>query len=1155
MMAHIGTQFRNALISAIYRKSLILSPAARQSSSTGQIVNMFANDTGQLQRLMFFLGMIALAPVQIAICLALIYQQVGNATWVGLGLMIILMPVNVFIFAQMGAIRRVKSKVTDSRVKFMNEILAGIRIIKFYAWEDAFIEKVESIREQEMVLLTRLAYIVAIGFSMILLSVPVVQPILVFYTYVRLGNQLDAATAFTTIALFNFIRMPFAFLPMGLAQWSQAQVALKRMANFLSIDEITDCVAREAIVPTKDSSSKNINDEDEVVVQLDDVYLSWIQEEKEKEESKKTQVSKFPCCWKKAGDKSKLSPPTASNGTKVLHIEGKDTGLSKEKMTVVTELKDSAVTGTPEQTLNTPNSFYQPLQVKEVFEDISLEQSIDGEVQATENGVQQYPTYPPSGQMTSDNTEIASSTLGSSINGDVPTNEEGSVAAIQDVPIAAEEVPVNRSVHTLNGISLEVKRGQLLAIVGPVGSGKSSLLSGLSGEMRLNSGKLALSGSVAYCDQRPWILNATVKDNVIFGKPFDADRFDRAVHASCLEDDIAVLPGGVMTEIGERGINLSGGQKARVALARAVYWDADVYLLDDPLSAVDAHVGQHIFEECILKELAGKTRILVTHHVHLLPRCDMVLVLDDGKIKALGSYLELRYSGVDIDAYVPSHNEEEEAEEKDSMVDSDIGKEKVGTMKEKVKKSDVKASKADNRSSNIIEKEEREEGEVVSSAYTYYLKAGGMWLYALLLVVVLCVAGLDLASSFWLSYWSEVTVRYENRGDELSSSSNIYYLNIYALLSMLGVVGIFVRAIILANHRLGTSLHLHSDLLKSVMGSPIAFFDVTPLGRILNRFSTDITTVDEELSQTISQLVNSMLQCVESFAAVAAATQGTFLALLIPLCALYFRIQKYFRRSSTEIQRLQSISLSPIYADFSQALVGVSTIRAYGMKDEFIRRMEVSVDSNTIAAVFQQLASQWLSIRLDMIGAIITLFVAALAAGAGTNFISPGYLGLALTFATNLTTFLKFAVRMIATAEAQMNSVERIRYYAQQLEQEGMESNLLPPPPDNWPTKGTIEARNMSMRYRDGPLVLNQINFDIHAGEKIGIAGRTGSGKSSLMVGLFRIQELSSGTIYIDGVDCSKVPLKILRSRLGIIPQDPVMFSATVRFNLDPFNK
>eukprot|EP00595_Chromulina_sp_UTEXLB2642_P001483 CAMPEP_0196765106 /NCGR_PEP_ID=MMETSP1095-20130614/7596_1 /TAXON_ID=96789 ORGANISM="Chromulina nebulosa, Strain UTEXLB2642" /NCGR_SAMPLE_ID=MMETSP1095 /ASSEMBLY_ACC=CAM_ASM_000446 /LENGTH=565 /DNA_ID=CAMNT_0042122507 /DNA_START=720 /DNA_END=2418 /DNA_ORIENTATION=+ len=444
----------------------------------------------------------------------------------------------------------------------MNEILNGIRVIKNYAWEQAFHKKINVQRMKELDILKQLAYVSAIGFTIILMAAPILLPVVMFFTYVKLGNKLDSATAFTALSLFNLLQFPFTFLPLGLAMYSQSLVSTRRMLNFFIAEEL------EPYIDTDDSKEQL----DGCVIKLTNVSSSWLTEEV-----------------------VKLTTPNieVDNKNHDAEVKKDDKGI---EMVQLEEGKTYAELPT--------------------IEDTSLEKVDNNNLILT----------------TSDN-------------------------------IPGDKIYINRAINTINNVNLDVKRGQLVAIVGSVGSGKSSFLSTMLGELHLTSGYVRVLGNVSYCDQRPWILNATVKDNILFGKPYDEAKFNSALHAANLYDDIKVLQGGVNTEIGERGINLSGGQKARVALARAVYCDADVYFLDDPLSAVDAHVGQHIFNECIIKTLANKTRILVTHHVHLLHHCDLIVVLEDGSIKACGTYDELSKSGLDISKLVPQIEEANKTDE------------------------------------------------------------------------------------------------------------------------------------------------------------------------------------------------------------------------------------------------------------------------------------------------------------------------------------------------------------------------------------------------------------------------------------------------------------------------------------------------------------
>jgi len=728
---------------------------------------------------------------------------------------------------------------------------------------------------------------------------------------------------------------------------------------------------------------------------------------------------------------------------------------------------------------------------------------------------------------------------------------------------ASEEGSTKVPAITLSDISCTIEAGSLVAVVGEVGSGKSSLLSAILGEMEPIQGSKIYTpqpaggggGYVSYCAQTPWVVNDTVRGNILFGREFDQERYDRVVEACALLDDLIVLPAGDMTEIGERGINLSGGQKARVSLARSMYsTETRVMLMDDPLSAVDAHVGEHIFKNAITGELSnGITRILVTHHVHLLSRCDSVIVLENGRIKHQGKYLDLLAAGVDFAGAIDvskttNTNEEEIAKEEEAVEDSRADKKEEEPLSEKKQAAMRKSGK------NLVAKEEREEGQVAGSAYAQYAKAGGYFTCVACITAAAMGRGAEVGTTFWLAYWSEKGLEAEQQGQTFTAAETNYYVGIYALIGMIGVLGMTVRAIILAVHRLRASKKIHDDITESVMRAPIAFFDVTPTGRILNRFAADMDKLDLELSQSVSQGIATVLNVLGAMAAIIAATKGTFLIPMIPIGYVYYVIQKWFRKTSTATQRLNSVANSPIFTDFSQTLTGTSTIRAYGEEQRFYRKCQASFDTMNASYSLVQLMNSWLGLRLDFLGGMIGAFIGGVAV-ATTDFIPASWLGLALSYSIEVTNFLKHGVRMIATVEAQMNSVERILYYSNNIEPEAPEIVPEKDPKGEWPLNGEIEIKNASMRYRDGPLVLKDLSLRIKKGEKVGVCGRTGSGKSSLMIALFRIAELEKdgGRIVIDGVNTNEIGTSSLRLNLSIIPQDPIVFSNTVRYNLDPF--
>eukprot|EP01040_Poterioochromonas_malhamensis_P013766 gene13766-15176_t len=468
IFAHTGLQFRNILIYVIYRKSLRLSPAARQVSSTGQIINMFSNDTSQLQRFMYFFNVMALAFPTIGVCLYLVYQQMEEATFVGLALIIIVMPMTGVIMGTLNYLRRKKVLFTDIRVKLMNEVLSGIRIIKYYAWEKAFAEKVTLVRDKELELLKVSAYISAVAITIVLQAVPVFLPVVVFFTYVQLGNTLDPARAFTAIAYFNLMQAPFMFLPVGLAQYSQSLVSCKRILTFLESDEL---------VPYVDNSKG----ENGIVIEVKDANLGWVVEnETNSNNALKDSSITLEAIETRAENENKPATPVKSS-------ENKYTKLS-------TGNKDE-----PDPESNENEGDVELANMK----DREAKKLLDQQAQGL----------------------------------------------------------VNRSVHTLRNASFHIKEGELVAVIGSVGSGKSSVLSALLGEMLISSGSIRVHGEIAYCDQRAWVLNDSVQGNILFGKPYDEHKFDTALYAANLEDDIKVLPGGINTQIGERGINLSGGQK------------------------------------------------------------------------------------------------------------------------------------------------------------------------------------------------------------------------------------------------------------------------------------------------------------------------------------------------------------------------------------------------------------------------------------------------------------------------------------------------------------------------------------------------------------------------------------------------------------------
>ncbi|KAK9365725.1 P-loop containing nucleoside triphosphate hydrolase protein [Lipomyces kononenkoae] len=711
----------------------------------------------------------------------------------------------------------------------------------------------------------------------------------------------------------------------------------------------------------------------------------------------------------------------------------------------------------------------------------------------------------------------------------------------------------------LKNISFDAKLGQLACIIGRVGTGKSALLQALLGDLHRECGNVTVRGHVAYCSQVPWIMNATVKENILFGKRFHADFYEKTVYACALVEDFRVLPDGDDTIVGEKGINLSGGQKARLALARAVYARADVYILDDPLSAVDQHVGRHLIDNVLGPNglLATKTKIMATNAIAVLTLADSITMLRDGGIVETGLYSEIltrKDSEIYklVDEFGTHRGQEEVLEETDNTdplaSDGELAG-KFGVALRRASTASFKKPTLDdvsNRRSKQV-KEHSEKGQVKLGVYKEYIKAANVSLVASFLVLVIASNSMSVGGNVWLKQWSDLNTRY---GDNLDTGK---YLGIYLFFGVTGaIVTLFYTLVLWIFCTIEAARKLHDRMLRHVIRSPMAFFDTTPLGRIINRFTADVNRVDEALARVFSSFVTNTCKVFFSIVVVSSANPA-FVLLVVPIAFLYVYYQKFYLRTSRELKRLESVSRSPIYAHFQESLHGVSTIRAYSQVRRFNRTNEYHIDFNNKAYYPSMIARRWLAIRLEFLGSMIifsTALLAMLAIASGR--LSSGLVGLTMSYALQITQSLGAIVRTTVEVEISTVSVERILEYCK-LPCEAPEVIENNRPQKNWPMNGAVEFHDYSTRYRPGlDLVLRDINLTIKPREKVGIVGRTGAGKSSLTLALFRMIEPVGGFISIDRVNTSKIGLRDLRQRLAIIPQDSQAVEGSVRENLDP---
>ncbi|XP_078150842.1 ABC transporter C family member 2-like [Carex rostrata] len=714
---------------------------------------------------------------------------------------------------------------------------------------------------------------------------------------------------------------------------------------------------------------------------------------------------------------------------------------------------------------------------------------------------------------------------------------------------------------TLSNVNLDIPVGSLVAVVGSTGEGKTSLVSAMLGELPAVAGShtsVVIRGTVAYVPQISWIFNATVHDNILFGSSFDPTRYEKAIDVTSLQQDLDLLPGGDLTEIGERGVNISGGQKQRVSMARAVYSDSDVYIFDDPLSALDAHVGRQVFDKCIKDQLRNKTRVLVTNQLHILPYVDRIILVHDGVVKEEGTFEELIDTGelfkklMENAGKMEEQNDDEKEGEKNgtngTKLNGEVAAIDNGTVTDKA---GDKAGMGKEGKSVLIKQEEREKGVVSVKVLSRYKNAlGGLWVVLVLLFCYALTETLRISSSTWLSIWTD-------QSGPKDHSSGFYNL-IYAVICLCQVLVTLSNSYWLIIASLRAAKRLHDAMLSSILKAPMVFFHTNPLGRIINRFAKDLGDIDRNVAVFVNMFLAQISQLLSTFVLIGIVSNMSLWAIM-PLLILFYTAYLYYQSTAREVKRLDSITRSPVYAQFGEALNGLSTIRAYKAYDRMAVINGQSMDNNVRFTLVNMGANRWLGIRLETLGGIAIWFTATFAVMQNQNAVNQkafaSTMGLLLTYALNITNLLTAVLRLASLAENSLNAVERVGNYIDEVPE-------APPviegkrPPVGWPLSGVIEFKEVWLRYRpELPPVLHGISFRIEASEKIGIVGRTGAGKSSMLNALFRIVELEKGSIFIDDCDISKFGLWDLRKMLGIIPQSPVLFSGSVRFNLDPFSE
>lgn len=1190
----LGFRAQGATSCMVFEKILRLSQPVASSYGPGTLINIMQVDTFRYQWCYVHLNFMWSMPVMLLIGVALLYRNIGISAFVPLVVMASMFFLNRFLVRRLMEISRSVSKARDARVKIVTEVLHAIRLVKMLAWEAKLVGIVMNKREDEMAEISNQKFFDVCN-GLIWQGLPAILPLLTFGSYVILGGQLDPGLVFSSLALIDLLRVPMNLFPTALQVIVQISVGTERIQQLLLAEELQalpDYVrhgAAEAELPLNGSADQPTPC-GRPAISLSDAAFKWVR-----------------CA---AGDKN-----DASDGAPSIQQHG-FRRCCGGVLGTVRGLRRSAAT---------------PLLDAGASRDLEL-------------------------------------------------------------GLAEAQLAVPAAPH-LTVTPLDIASGKLVIVAGAVGAGKSTFLAALLNEVPRLWGHVELLGPVAYCAQVPWILHGTIRDNVVLDDEFDEALFDRVTQACALDRDLKELGEGADTVIGERGINLSGGQKARIGLARAAYKCSKtaVYILDDPLSAVDMHVAKHLMEQCLGSEdgiLKNTTRVLVTHQLQFKDRADLLMVLRDGKLtecRPPGDFSdeELLDLGLQADIHSKSNTDPLSpsdcpeipgalppgpltllrassnasdigavAPQLDSAClgwqdeawpqlenDGNTGELNLGAAKDSLRKiqryrsqhpmnrtrntplplhimrcisgpddpsqeMDLLPAKLDLlrnvsepansaqlevgeppcapasarveemheaepievalegadgvQPTDVVEgQEEREVGALSLSVWCTYARVMGPTMVSCLAFAYLATNLTQLGSAWWLKHWSSEAMP--------STEENLAALAVYAMFGLSTVTILSLRLLLFRHTSLRTSEQLHHKLLWAVMRAPMSWIDITPSGRIINRFAQDVQKVDIDLQGTTSAFVDNVLNLSISLAVIGCAVPYVLLVVL-PMLHLYNHVQKRFRQTARELQRLSSTSKSPIFQGLDEAICGVSTLRAYGFQRFFTARnsrrcgLNIRLDFSIVGC------NRWLSTRMKCLGTVpvagVVLAILLQRHVSWLSFsISSSMAGLVLRYTLQLTNNLEGLLQGLTQMELCLVALERITTYARLTPEPWSELQDMWPDGEvetdekpGWPSCGEVRFEGVCMRYRSSlSSVLNGISFTVPGGTSVGVVGRTGAGKSSLLQALFRMCPLDSGVIRIDGEDIWKMGLHTLRRRLAIIPQDPVGFTGTLRFNLDPF--
>ncbi|XP_061773746.1 ATP-binding cassette sub-family C member 8 isoform X1 [Nerophis ophidion] len=1086
-----GIKLRGAIQTKIYNKIMRLctSNISMGELTVAQICNLVAIDTNQLMWFFFLCPNLWAMPVQIVVGVILLYYLLGISALIGATVIAVLAPVQYFVATKLSQTQKSTLEYSSERLKKTNELLRGIKLLKLYAWERIFCDSVEETRSKELTSLQAFAFYTSISIFMNA-AIPIAAVLTTFVVHVHISEDADLspAVAFASLSLFHILVTPLFLLSSVVRSTVKALVSVQKLSEFFSSDEIGDELETR---PTLTLGSNNHNQNRYQAVPLKVV--------------------------------NRKRPPR-DDWNNYASSQGDNEGDGPSLV---------------------------------VDQDICIKIC---------SGFFTWTDGPP----------------------------------------------------TLVNVDIMIPFGKLTMIVGQVGCGKSSLLLAALGEMQRVSGTVTWNSlpnpesegdesptdrdaasdgdikkrcAVAYASQKPWLLNATVVENITFEMPMIKTRYKAVIEACSLQPDIDILPQGDQTEIGERGIILSGGQKQRISVARALYQQTNVVFLDDPFSALDIHLSDHLMQDGILRLLREEKRtvVLVTHKLQYLPQADWIIAMKDGTIQTEGTLKDIQNCEPKLFEQWKTlmHRQDQEFETETvaaSMTDMERKNLRRAMYSREAAKTeddeegdtpwtftmapapgftlmfDETEESLESDDDDSLSQVMRQRATIPWRSCGTYLSSAGVLLLTLLLLSQLLKHSLMVSIDYWLAHWTSHVITAKSDATARNCTlvqdcgfSHSWYLLVFSMLCCLGIILCLATSVAVEWTGLKVAKKLHQNLLNKIILAPMRLFETTPLGSILNRFSTDTNTIDQHIPTTLECLSRSTLLCVSALGVISYVTP-VFLIALLPLAVTCYFIQKYFRVASRDLQQLEDGTQLPLLSHFSETVEGLPTIRALRYEPRFRQRLLQFTDANNIASLFLTAANRWLEVRMEYIGACVVL-VAAVASITNSlyNQLPPGLVGLGLTYALMVSNYMNWMVRNLADMEVQLGSVKRINGLLKTAPENYEGLLTTSQVPEGWPRHGEIQIQNLSVRY-DATLkpVLKNVQAHINPGQKVGICGRTGSGKSSFSLAFFRMVDMFEGKIVIDDIDIAKLPLHTLRSRLSIILQDPILFSGTIRFNLDP---